>query len=99
MIARLCRALGCPHAEIWLPGYFRREASRWFRKRVTGTGDLIFCFVDHFEPHVGKVDDGTARRRLNAWLSQYPRVAARHRDTSGHVPAHSFFYPYDEMEP
>jgi hypothetical protein len=91
--------LGCPYAEIWLPDYFRREASRWSWPRVTGPRDLIFCFVDHYEPHVGKVDDGTARRRLEAWMSQYARIAARHRDSNGRIPGHSFFYPYDEMEP
>jgi len=60
---------------------------------------LIFCFVDHYEPHVGRVDDAAARRRLAAWLEQYPRIADRHGDSAGRPPAHSFFYPYDEMEP
>src|SRR5262249_53511832 len=99
MLARLFRALGCPYAEIWLPGFLRREAARMLRPRPSGTRHLIFCFVDHYEPHVGKVDDATARRRLDAWLEQYPRIAGRHGDCYGHPPAHSFFYPYDEMEP
>jgi hypothetical protein len=59
---------------------------------------LIFCFVDHFEPHVGGADGETARRRLDAWLEEYPRIASRHVDSNGHAPGHSFFYPYDEME-
>jgi hypothetical protein len=99
MIARLFRALGCPYAEIWLPGYLRREAGRILRPRPSGTRHLIFCFVDHYEPHVGRVDDATARRRLDAWLEQYPRIADQHGDTHGRPPTHSFFYPYDEMEP
>jgi hypothetical protein len=99
MVARLFRTLRCPYAEIWLPGYLRREASRWARPRVHATRHLIFCFVDHYEPHVGRVDDATARRRLEAWLEEYPRIADRHADSAGRPPTHSFFYPYDEMEP
>ncbi len=68
MIAPLFRALGCPHAEIWLPGYLWRELSRAARPRAAGVRDLIFCFVDHYEPLVGRVDDAIARRRLAAWL-------------------------------
>jgi hypothetical protein len=48
---------------------------------------------------VGRVDDGTARSRLEAWIEEYPRIAARHADSAGRPPAHSFFYPYDELEP
>jgi hypothetical protein len=99
MIRKLTQTLGCPFAEIWLPGYLLREAGRWAWPRVQGVRDLIFCFVDHYEPHVGRVDDATARRRLEAWLEQYPRIADRHGDSSGRPPTHSFFYPYDEMEP
>src|SRR3954451_25485793 len=89
MLARLYRALGCPYAEIWLPGYLRREASRMLRPQPSGTRHLLFCFVDHYEPHVGKVDDATARRRLDAWLEQYPRIADRHEDCHGRLPTHS----------
>jgi hypothetical protein len=98
MIAGLFRALGCPYTEIWLPGYLRRTARR---RSLNGSGlrHLLFCFVDHYEPHVGRVDDRTARRRLDAWLEQYPGIADRHADSGGGRPTHSFFYPYDEMEP
>lgn len=99
MIARLFRALGCPYAELWLSGYMRREARRMLGPRPSGQRHLIFCFVDHYEPHVGRVDDATARRRLDSWLEQYPRIADRHADSHGRPPTHSFFYPYDEMEP
>jgi hypothetical protein len=99
MIGSLFRALGCPYAEIWLPGYLRREVDRRSWPRVEGTRHLIFCFVDHYEPHVGQVDDATARRRLDRWLDEYPRIADRHADCTGRPPGHSFFYPYDELEP
>lgn len=99
MLGSLFRRLGCPFAEIWLPGYLRRELGRWRWPRVRGTRHLIFCTVDHYEPHVGRADDATARRRLEAWLKQYPNIVSRHRDASGRPPRHSFFYPYDEMDP
>src|SRR5690348_16931081 len=99
MLGRLTRALRCPYGEIWLPGYLRREAGRWFQRPAAGTRHLIFCFVDHYEPHVGRVDDVTARRRLDAWLEEYPRIADQHGDSTGRRPGHSFFYPYDEREP
>jgi hypothetical protein len=99
MIRRFFRALGCPYAEIWLPAYLRREMGRLAGPRASGARHLLFCFVDHYEPHVGRADDATARRRLDAWLEQYPRIADRHGDAHGRPPGHSFFYPYDEMEP
>src|SRR5215212_3244770 len=99
MIHWFFRRMRCPYGEIWLPGYLRREAGRRFQPPVSGTRHLIFCFVDHYEPHVGRVDDATARRRLDAWLEQYPRIAARHGDAHGRPPTHSFFYPWDELEP
>lgn len=99
MIKQFFRAVGCPYAELWLPEYLRREAGRRAWPPVTGPRDLIFCFVDHYEPHVGRVDDPTARARLDAWLDRYPRVADRHSDSRGRRPGHSFFYPYDELEP
>lgn len=99
MIARFFQAVGCPYVELWLPAYFWRELGRRRWSCGKGRRHLIFCFVDHFEPHVGRVDDVTARRRLDAWLEQYPQIADRHADSTGRVPAHSFFYPYDELEP
>src|ERR1044072_8700874 len=79
MIARLLKKRGGPHAEIWLADYLRREASRPQWSRAPRPRHLIFSFVDHYEPHVGRVDDRTARRRLGAWLGRGPRGAARPR--------------------
>jgi hypothetical protein len=39
-----------------------------------------------------------ARRRLAAWLEEYPRIAGRHRDADGRPPTHGFFYPWDECD-
>lgn len=98
MIAALFRALNCPHTEIWLPHYLRREVGLRLSPTVSGTRHLIFCFVDHYEPGWRGADAATARGRLDDWLTRYPRVADRHRDWHGCRPGHSFFYPYDMLE-
>ncbi len=53
----------------------------------------MLCVVDHFEPEHGGVDISTARRRIEAWIKDYPRMAGRHRDADGIMPQHSWFYP------
>ncbi|HEU4752136.1 MAG TPA: hypothetical protein VFU47_03430, partial [Armatimonadota bacterium] len=49
-------------------------------------------------PHVGKPAEAVARERMSDWMARYPQVASRHRDADGCVPAHSFFYPWDEYD-
>jgi len=97
MIAALFRALNSPYTEIWLPHYLRREVGRLFQPPIRGTRHLIFCFVDHYEPGSNHADGATARRRLDAWLETYPRIADRHGDWHGRPPGHSFFYPHDML--
>jgi hypothetical protein len=98
MFVTLFRALKSPYAEIWLPHYLRREVRRRFASEVRGTRHLIFCFVDHYEPGWHSADTPEARRRLDAWLYDYPRIADRHGDWHGRPPGHSFFYPYDMLD-
>ena len=77
----------------------RAAASLGRRPRpAEGPVDLLLCLVDHFEPQVGKPPREQARARLEDWLERYPQVAGRHRDADGRVPAHSFFYPWDECD-
>ncbi len=52
--------------------------------------DILFLFVDHFELN-GKQD------RLQAWTERYPKLAAKHQDSDGRHPCHSFFYALDLM--
>jgi hypothetical protein len=66
---------------------------------VEGPIDLCLCFVDHFEPHNGRVSDEVARARMEEWRTRYPEIALRHRDADGRPPAHGFFYPWDEQDP
>lgn len=53
--------------------------------------DILFLFVDHFELN-GHQD------RLEAWTIRYPKLVARHKDSDGQCPKHSFFYAMDLMQ-
>jgi hypothetical protein len=86
--------------EIWLGSYLRDL----FRKR---RGDsranpthVIFCLVDHFEPIAcGRSAPERERRRMRAWMEGYPRLAARHWDSNGIPPQHTWFYPAEDYRP
>ncbi len=72
---------------IWLPGYVqsRIQASDNGTKPV----HLFVMFADHFEP-------GERFDRMQRWESEYPKLAAKHRDSSGRKPRHSWFYPGEQ---
>jgi len=60
----------------------------------------MFCFVDHFEPGNGGADLEEQIRRVDAWVERYPELAARHQDSDGICPQHTFFFPphYDTYD-
>ncbi len=59
---------------------------------------VYFCFADHFEPYGYGADKDIANRRVERWLTEYPEVARKHRDSGGNHPIHSFFYPAEEYD-
>lgn len=59
---------------------------------VNGPRHLLVLFADHFEPN-RNVD--TVQR----WMDRYERMASRHRDSSGRMPQHTWFYPAEQYEP
>ena len=76
---------------IFLPDYVR-----WSLTPGPAVGDrpthVFFMFVDHFEP-----DRNAARVR--EWARRYAELAARHRDSGGRAPRHTFFYPVEQDAP
>ena len=71
--------------------------------RASRTGDtvhILFCFVDHFEPGNRNAPFEQQRQRVDWWVEDYPRLAARHSDADGLPPCHSFFFPphYDTAD-
>lgn len=93
-------AAGLVHRQIhiWLWSYLRH--GRRVRRRASPAGPVhvMFCFVDHYEPFTGGVDEARARARVERWLREYPALG-RYRDADGRPPAHSFFYPEEEYRP
>jgi hypothetical protein len=72
---------------IWLPGY----VSWWLHqeKPAGAPVHVLFFFVDHFEP-------GENAAMMERWVNEYPKIAARHRDSGGRVWQHTWFYPGEQ---
>jgi len=79
--------------HIWILSYLK---SKPFQPNTEEPIHILFCLADHFEPYWNKVDDETARRRVDAWIAGYPKMAAKFRDADGKPPQHTFFYPQEE---
>lgn len=79
----------------WLPSYLWQQLTTERNKH--GPTHILFCFVDHFEPQWGKVDDiNIERERVDRWCRDYPLLAGKHLDSDGKHPQHGFFYPEEE---
>lgn len=81
------------HLWLWdyLFGNWRKDSNENKPKHI------IFCYVDHFEPHHGNVDDEKAQQRMQTWLQEYPVLAKKYTDADGNHLKHTWFYPYDEL--
>lgn len=97
--AGLLAALGCAywaerrkHVFIWIGSYLAQCIVRAVSRRDCHRGiHVLFCFVDHFEP--------TSAEQMEAWRTRYPLLAARHRDSDGIPPQHTWFYPAERYDP
>ncbi len=81
----------------WLFSY-ARTASRRRAPRPDDSIHVLLCIADHFEPHNGKVSRQCADERLNTWLTRYPELFDRLRDSDGRPPRHTFFYPLEQYD-
>lgn len=88
----------------------RRHIDRWIVPYLAGIGTrrrpqpgepihLLLCIADHYEPKLGGAPPDLAKSRVDAWVRNYPRLFAAFRDSDGHPPRHTFFYPIEEYEP
>jgi hypothetical protein len=74
---------------VFLPDYVRWSAM--------GTAPLVrphpthvfLLMTDHFEPNDPSL--------LDEWTQRYTALAARHRDSAGRPPQHTWFYPGEQM--
>jgi hypothetical protein len=80
--------------EIWLGNYIRNYVwgvTTWARSDIT---NILFCVADHFEPIAhGPSTAARERKRMQAWIDGYQKLAGRHWDSDGILPQHTWFYP------
>ena len=80
-------------ADKWLVPYlFRRR-----RPPVAGVTDILLCVCDHFEPFHDATRE-EAFRRLDRWRREFPALSADFRDADGTRPAHTLFYPIEQVD-
>lgn len=70
------------------------------RRRPAGANPthVFIAVCDHFEP-LHDTDKAGALRRLGIWRERFPRSIEAFRDTGGHPPKHTFFYPVEQYDP
>jgi len=84
------------HLNIWMGAYLQarlRKVSRDEESSSASTTHILFCVVDHFEPVAEGSTIEQERERMRDWLTRYPALARRHRDSDGRPPQHTWFYP------
>ena len=87
------------NARLWLPGLLRQAYARRRRALPPRPWHVWFCIADHYEPLWGGASAELAGRRVQTWCRRYPEIAARHADSDGRTPRHTFFYPAEEYRP
>ncbi len=84
------------NANLWFPAWAQRELTR--ARSAAGVRDIYVCVADHYEPYWQGASRDQARDRVHAWQTTYPELAARHHDSEGRSPQHTFFYPEEEYD-
>ncbi len=80
--------------HIWFPSYIR---SLFHRKHTGRTTNILFAFVDHFEPMQKPEDPNDLQLgRVNDWIDGYERLCTGHSDRMGRPPQHTYFYPQEQ---
>lgn len=82
-------------AQIWLPDYCRGRLSRIVAPQPVRR--VWLTITDHFEPFWNRVDEPTARHRVDLWVERWSEIACRcARDSRDRSPVYTFFYPEEE---
>ena len=91
------RVIRSRNMQYWIGSWLRWKLARVGRARAAER-HVYFCFADHYEPYGGGADRARAHARVARWAEEYPAIAARHRDSFGAAPKHSYFYPAEEYD-
>ncbi|HZK79887.1 MAG TPA: hypothetical protein VFC46_02445, partial [Humisphaera sp.] len=81
----------------WLPTYVRDTHRRRPCPRSTPI-HVLLCVCDHYEPQCGQATAEQSAARVEAWITQYPKLFSRFHDSDGLPPQHTFFFPLDEYD-
>jgi hypothetical protein len=76
---------------LFLPDYVRWTLTSPAGSHA-GPTHVLLLFVDHFEPDSDPV-------RTRRWAERYVALAARHHDSDGRPPQHTWFYPGEQYAP
>jgi hypothetical protein len=83
------------HAENWLLPYLGNRLRSAFSPAKPRR--VWVAITDHFEPLGLEASIPSALRRVARWRDRWPRIADdAPRDSVGHPPQYSFFYPQEE---
>jgi hypothetical protein len=85
------------HMQRWLIPYLRQRLARWRGIRSKEV-HLLLCIADHYEPKADRVTREQGLARVQHWLTTYPALFARFKDSDGRPPRHTFFFPIEEYE-
>ncbi len=73
---------------LWLPRYLYG-----FIRRTKYPVHVLFCMVDHYEPGEGNASFEVEKARMRLLLEKFPELSKRHKDSAGHPPKRTWFFP------
>lgn len=81
--------------RYWLPSWLADRISRPFLRKHPRLGPIhiIFLICDHFEPRHGIASDDQPFQRMAIWEKEYQSFFNKCKQTFGHAPRHTWFYP------
>jgi hypothetical protein len=85
--------------SIWVPDYILKGITNKYTNKggmQRKVKHIYICICDHFEPYWAKAGKQTAKRRIQQWIDEYPKIADKLRDSDGHKFKYSFFYPEEQ---
>lgn len=71
------------------------KAYRAGQRSTPNPTHVFVCVADHFEPERNHAGLDLQRRRVDRWLTEYPRTVDSCSDSRGRPPQHTFFYPIE----
>ncbi|MGV8048735.1 MAG: hypothetical protein AB2L21_00060 [Anaerolineaceae bacterium] len=99
-VVKFARVIYHKHIHVWIFEDLRKTLCHFFIGAPSSHTHIMFAFVDHFEPGNRGALPHKQQARVDAWITRYPPIAAKHADSDGCFPKHTFFFPphYDTAD-